>query len=70
MSIKMEKLYKLFGEIEDEHDSQVFLEERISEKEFNFSARLEIDYLNEEYNLNIPNHFDISVTSKEHYCLL
>ena len=45
---------ELFGEIEDEHDSQVFLEERISEKEFNFSARLEIDYLNEEYNLNIP----------------
>ena len=45
---------ELFGEIEDEHDSQVFLEEIISEKEFNFSARLEIDYLNEEYNLNIP----------------
>ena len=31
-----------------------FLEKRISENEFNFSARLEIDYLNEEYNLNIP----------------
>ncbi|ARV07594.1 hemolysin [Polaribacter sp. SA4-10] len=45
---------ELFGEIEDEHDSQVFLEEKISESIFNFSARLEVDYLNEEYDLNIP----------------
>ncbi|WP_296638530.1 hemolysin family protein [Polaribacter sp.] len=45
---------ELFGEIEDEHDSQEFLEKKISEKMFNFSARLEVDYLNEEYDLNIP----------------
>ena len=45
---------ELFGEIEDEHDSQEFLEEKISESKFNFSARLEVDYLNEEYDLNIP----------------
>ncbi|OAD45763.1 hemolysin [Polaribacter atrinae] len=45
---------ELFGEIEDEHDTQEFLEKRISETEFNFSARLEVDYLNEEYSLNIP----------------
>ena len=45
---------ELFGEIEDEHDTQEFLEERISEKEFNFSARLEVDYINEEYDLSIP----------------
>lgn len=45
---------ELFGEIEDEHDSQEFLEEKINETTFNFSARLEIDYLNEEYDLNIP----------------
>ena len=44
---------ELFGEIEDEHDSQEFLEEKINDSEFNFSARLEVDYLNEEYNLNI-----------------
>jgi CBS domain containing-hemolysin-like protein len=44
---------ELFGEIEDEHDNQEFLEEKINDTEFNFSARLEIDYLNEEYNLNI-----------------
>ena len=45
---------ELFGEIEDEHDSQELLEEKISENEFLFSARLEVDYLNEEYELNIP----------------
>ncbi|QOD60536.1 HlyC/CorC family transporter [Polaribacter haliotis] len=45
---------ELFGEIEDEHDSQEFLEERVNETTFNFSARLEVDYLNEEYGLNIP----------------
>ena len=45
---------ELFGEIEDEHDNQEFLEKKISDTEFNFSARLEVDYLNEEYSLNIP----------------
>ena len=45
---------ELFGEIEDEHDVQELTDQIISEKEFKFSARLEIDYLNEEYNLNIP----------------
>ena len=45
---------ELFGEIEDEHDSQDYLEEKIGEKEFKFSARLEVDYLNEEYDLAIP----------------
>jgi len=44
---------ELFGEIEDEHDSQEFLEEKLNDLNFNFSARLEVDYLNEEYNLNI-----------------
>jgi|TARA_B110000967_G_scaffold173147_1_gene184590 CBS domain containing-hemolysin-like protein len=44
---------ELFGEIEDEHDSQEFLEEKISDLKFNFSGRLEIDYLNEAYDLNI-----------------
>ncbi|WP_397445809.1 hemolysin family protein [Polaribacter sp. R77954] len=45
---------ELFGEIEDEHDSQEFLEEKITDTEFHFSARLEVDYLNEEYDLLIP----------------
>ncbi len=45
---------ELFGEIEDEHDKQELLEEKINNREFNFSARLEVDYLNEEYSLEIP----------------
>jgi len=45
---------ELFGEIEDEHDNQEFLEEKINENEYQFSARLEVDYLNEEYGLKIP----------------
>jgi len=45
---------ELFGEIEDEHDNQELLEEQISEFEFHFSARLEVDYLNEAYGLQIP----------------
>ncbi|MDG2193968.1 MAG: hemolysin family protein [Polaribacter sp.] len=45
---------ELFGEIEDEHDSQILLDKKIAEQEYHFSARLEVDYLNDEYNLNIP----------------
>lgn len=45
---------ELFGEIEDEHDSVVLVEEELGEGHFRFSARLEVDYLNEEYKLDIP----------------
>ena len=45
---------ELFGEIEDEHDVQELTDEKISDSKFKLSARLEIDYLNEEYNLTIP----------------
>lgn len=45
---------ELFGEIEDEHDSQELLHKQTDEDEFHFSARLEIDFLNEEYDLNFP----------------
>ena len=45
---------ELFGEIEDEHDKQEFLEEKIKENVYHFSARLEVDYVNENYDLNIP----------------
>lgn len=47
-------LEEIFGEIEDEHDTSEFTEEQISEYEFMFSGRLEIDYLNDKYRLNIP----------------
>jgi putative hemolysin len=45
---------EIFGEIEDEHDKEEFIEERISKKEHRFSARLDIDYLNEAYELELP----------------
>jgi CBS domain containing-hemolysin-like protein len=45
---------EIFGEIEDEHDSVELQETKINDKEFVFSGRLEIDYLNEKYNLEIP----------------
>ncbi|SFS59078.1 hemolysin family protein [Lutibacter maritimus] len=44
---------ELFGEIIDEHDTVELLENQINAREFEFSARLEVDYLNENYNLNI-----------------
>lgn len=44
----------LFGDIEDEHDSISLLENKISETEFEFSARLEVDYINDTYKLNLP----------------
>lgn len=45
---------EIFGEIEDEHDVQEYTEIVLNDKEFLFSGRLEIDYLNEKYNLNLP----------------
>lgn len=44
---------ELFGEIEDEHDSTDLREEQIDDNHFLFSARLEVDYLNENYKLNL-----------------
>lgn len=45
---------ELFGEIEDEHDYVTLTEEQIDENQYIFSTRLEIDYLNDEYKLNLP----------------
>jgi len=44
---------EIFGEIEDEHDNDDWVEELINEKEFLFSARVDIDYLIETYNLDL-----------------
>ena len=45
---------ELFGEIEDEHDSIELIEEKIDDLNYKLSARLEVDYLNETYKINLP----------------
>jgi CBS domain containing-hemolysin-like protein len=45
---------ELFGEIEDEHDTTDLIEEQVNDTTYNFSARLEVDYLNETYKLELP----------------
>ncbi len=45
---------ELFGEIEDEHDSVELIEEVLGDDHYLFSARHEVDYLNEMFKLNLP----------------
>lgn len=45
---------ELFGEIEDEHDTIALHEEQVNNTVFKFSARLEVDYINETYKLQLP----------------
>ncbi len=45
---------EIFGEIEDEHDKEELVEKKIGVKEYVFSGRLEIDYLNDKYKLQLP----------------
>jgi CBS domain containing-hemolysin-like protein len=48
-------LEEIFGEIHDEYDSEEFVEKRISENEYIFSGRLELDFLTQKYELNFPD---------------
>jgi CBS domain containing-hemolysin-like protein len=53
--ITMEDIIEeITGEIEDEYDVQELTEKKISDTEFLFSGRTEIDYINQTYSLNIP----------------
>ena len=45
---------EILGEIEDEHDSEKDLEIKIDDLNYRFSARLEIDYLNDKYHFDLP----------------
>ncbi|MBD0332829.1 MAG: HlyC/CorC family transporter [Chitinophagaceae bacterium] len=71
-------LEEIFGEIHDEYDSEEFVEKQISENEYIFSGRLELDYLSKKYDLDFPdeesetlsgyiiNHYETIPRQKEH----
>ena len=46
-------LEQIFGDIEDEHDVQDVVEKQVGDDEYVFSCRLEVEYLNERYDLGI-----------------
>jgi len=53
--VSMEDIIEeIFGEIEDEYDSDDLIEQKVSEQEYLLSARHEIDYINEKYEWNLP----------------
>ncbi|MFW5656757.1 MAG: hemolysin family protein [Bacteroidota bacterium] len=45
---------EIFGDIKDEHDLVERYEQKLSDREYIFSGRLEIEYINEKYQLNLP----------------
>ena len=47
---------ELFGEIEDEHDHVALFEKQIDKGLFEFSARVEVDYINQKYDLRLPEN--------------
>ena len=49
-------LEEIFGEIHDEYDSEEFVEKRLSENEYIFSGRLELDHISEKYELEFPDN--------------
>ena len=51
-------LEEIVGDIEDEHDTSDLIEKKVKPEEYVFSGRLEIDYLNEKYGLNLPESDD------------
>lgn len=50
-------LEEVFGEISDEYDTDLYLEQSLDKNNYLLSGRLEIEYLNRKYRLNIPSHY-------------
>lgn len=61
---------EIFGEIDDEYDVEEEVERMVDDNTFVFSARLEIDYLNDTYKLNLPVSDDYETLAGMilHYC--
>ncbi len=51
-------LEEIVGNIEDEHDVNELTEKKIDDRNYIFSGRLEIDYINEIFNLDLPDSDD------------
>lgn len=49
-------LEEIFGEIHDEYDSEEFVQKQLSENEYIFSGRLELDHISEKYGLEFPDN--------------
>ena len=49
---------EIFGDIEDEHDSNKYVAKKMSDNEYLLSARLEIDKVNDMFNLGLPEDDD------------
>jgi CBS domain containing-hemolysin-like protein len=49
-------LEEIFGEIHDEYDSEELIEKRLSDNEYIFSGRVELDFISEKYNLDFPDN--------------
>ncbi|MEZ5046715.1 MAG: transporter associated domain-containing protein [Chitinophagaceae bacterium] len=47
-------LEEIFGEIEDEYDNEQYVDRQLSATDFLFSGRLEVEYINEKYKLDLP----------------
>ncbi|WP_185862084.1 hemolysin family protein [Blattabacterium cuenoti] len=47
-------LEEFIGDIKDEHDENILLDKKLNDKKFLFSARLEIDFINAKYNIDLP----------------
>lgn len=47
-------LEEIFGEIQDEYDTEELVEKQLAEDEFILSGRMELDYLNEKYDMKFP----------------
>lgn len=61
---------EIFGEIDDEYDVEDEVEKTVDDNTFVFSARLEIDYLNDNYKLDLPVSDDYETLAGMilHYC--